>query len=184
MTRWLSHSALLVLCLGGCKKGTAASATPPPAPEIAPEKPVRPAPKGPSGPATPPVPSIADDWPGTDGQLAMYRALSVKDPAPTCAEVEALDPEPLAGLKLIAEEIAMPPYAGMRAATCIVTGHAEAGSDIIVGWMGAPDFGGLVRLALQHVDSWPEPVQTRVREAALAGPHAAVAQPLLERASD
>jgi len=158
--------------------------TPAPVPDIAAEKPVRPAPKGPSGPAAPPVPSIADDWPGTESQLAMYRALSVKDPDPSCADVEALDPEPLAGLQFIAEKIAMPPYAGMRAANCIATGHAEEAADILVGWMGDPNFGGLVRLALQHVDSWPEPVATRVREAALAGPHAAVAQPLLDRAAD
>ncbi len=110
----------------------------------------------------------------------MYRALSVKDPDPKCADVEALDPEPLAGLQLIAEKIAMPPYAGMRAAACIATGHAEDGAEIMVGWMGNPDFGGLVRLALQSYGDWPESVATQVAEAALAGPHAEVAKPILE----
>jgi hypothetical protein len=180
MIRRLSHCVVLVGVLCACKKDGVPATAPPVAAEAAVDKPVRPAPSGPSGPAAPPVPSIADDWPGTETQLAMYRAFSVKDPAPECAEVEALDPEPLAGLQLIAEEIAMPPYAGMRAATCIATRHAEAGVDILVGWMGNPEVGGLVRLALQQVDSWPESVRETVGQAALAGPHAAVAAPLLK----
>jgi len=181
-TRWLSHCLAAALVFSACKKDPLPSIAPDPAPETTRDRPVRPDPKGPTGPGAPPVPSIADDWPGTETQLAMYRALSVRDPDPVCADVEALDPEPLAGLQLIAEKIAMPPYAGMRAATCIVTGHAEDGVDIISDWMANPKFGGLVRLALQHAAEWPDPVFEQVSKAALAGPHAAIAKPILDDA--
>ena len=116
-----------------------------------------------------------DDWPGTKEELALYRALSVKDPEPRCADVEGLVPDPIASLTMIAEDIPMPPWAGTRAATCLVVGHAEEAEDTLRDWVVDEGKAGLARLVLGGVDDIPEEVAVEVVRDALAGPFAAEA---------
>lgn len=105
-------------------------------------------------------------------EQAVYAALSVRDPAPTCAAVEALSPEPAAALKAVVEKAPMPPWAGMRAALCLLEGHASTEGPLFVSWTTHPETAGLARLVVSRIDTLPQPVADAVTVAALAGPHA------------
>ncbi|MCK6506447.1 hypothetical protein L6R53_24250 [Myxococcota bacterium] len=131
----------------------------------------------------PPTPAelLAQQAPGaaaeplapTDAGYAVYRALSVRDPEPTCAEVEALSPTPVETLREVVDRAQQPPWAGMRAANCLVQGHgAEVQADLVA-WVGGADTRGLALLVLDQLDLLPEDVALAVATAALAGPHAA-----------
>lgn len=109
-------------------------------------------------------------WPGTDDGRAMYRAMSVRDPAPDCLTAEALVSDPLAALLEVVELAELPPYAPMRAAQCVVVHHAEEAADALVAWVGDPETAGLGMVALQGLEGMSEPTAVRVTEAALAGP--------------
>lgn len=148
--RLVSRSALVALAIGCASKQ-------PPVPEAGSVE----------GSAT-----IGKNWPGTDAELQLYRALAVRDPEPVCAEVEALVPEPVASLAMIAEDIPMPPWAGMRAASCLARGHAEAAEGKLRDWVVAEEGTGLAILVLQHLDQMPEPVAVELVRDALEGPWA------------
>jgi hypothetical protein len=106
----------------------------------------------------------------------MIRALGMRDGSPPCSEVEALAAEPVPALAGIAENLDMPPWAGMRAADCLLLGHATASQEHIVGWVGDPETKGLALLALKQLDEMPLDVSLSVATAALAGPHADLAR--------
>ncbi len=125
-------------------------------------------------PAPEPVPAPSDDWPGTELQREMHRAFSHRDAAPECAVVTADSEDPLGDLVFLAEEVAMPPHAGMRAAYCVINEHSEAGLDTLVKWSTGPQTEGLARLLFGRLAFLPPEVAATVRDAALAGPHAAL----------
>ena len=95
-------------------------------------------------PARAPAPSPES----VDEVTAVHRALSSRDAGPSCAEVEALTSDPVATLTTIVQTVELPPQAPMRAATCLVDRHAEAASELLVGWMGAEETRGLVSESL------------------------------------
>jgi hypothetical protein len=102
---------------------------------------------------------------------AMVHALSIKDPAPACEQVEALSPDPVALLLRAVNEIQRPPSVPMRAADCLVTRHAPAIEAEMTSWMGDSEKKGLGFLALNHLDAMEPALATRIATAAMAGPY-------------
>lgn len=106
----------------------------------------------------------------TDAGYAVYRALSVRDPEPSCAEVEALSPTPVETLREVIARAQQPPWAAMRAANCLIQGHGPEVQADLVAWVGASETRGLALLVLDQLDLLPEDVALAVATAALAGP--------------
>lgn len=155
--------------LAGCHKGGETEAAPTEMPQVEP------------GPA----PSEQPSQPPADESLsAMIRALSVRDGEPSCAEVEALSPDPVASMRQIVATVQMPPTVPMRAASCLLRGHgAEIEADLL-SWVSAPETLGLAQLVAGDIDSLPPDLGKRVAERALAGPLAEKLQPKLAESAN
>jgi len=102
---------------------------------------------------------------------AMVHALSIKDPAPACEQIEALSPDPVPLLVRAVNEIQRPPSVPMRAADCLVTRHASSIEAEMTGWMGDSQKKGLGFLALDRLDAMEPALATRIASAAMAGPY-------------
>ena len=96
----------------------------------------------------------------------MHRALSHRDGAPPCAEIEALSEAPVDDLKYVVNHISAPPWAGMRAAQCLIERHPAAIEAELDLWVTDPGRVGLGILVLNRLDDLP--VDTAVRVASLA----------------
>lgn len=114
---------------------------------------------------------------------AVYRALSVRDPAPSCEGVEALTETPLETLLFVVDNAQQPPWVGMRAAECLTSRHAEAAEASITAWVSSAETKGLAILALNQLDTMPLAVSLNVARAALAGPEADSARSRIERST-
>lgn len=156
---------LLMLTLLACHK-TPAVEEPPPTEVVAAESEETPVAIQPT--------DVTADWPGTEQQFAIYRTLSHRDGIPECAVVTADSADALGDLVFIAENIPLPPQAGMLAASCVLSDHAEAGVETLVQWSTNPETAGLARLVFGKLGVLSPQVSAAVREAALAGPHAAL----------
>ncbi len=100
-------------------------------------------------------------------QTAMNRALSHRDASPPCAEVEALSKTPVADLKYLVTHVTAPPWAGMRAAGCLISGHPTEIDTELESWVTSPDFAGLGILVLNQIDALPVEIGTRIAALAL-----------------
>jgi len=119
----------------------------------------------------------------TETQDAIYRALSVRDPVPSCDDLAALTDTPVADLQFVVEKASQPPWAGMRAAQCLVTHHADDAKSTIVGWTTSDNTKGLAIIALNGLDRLPLDVALDVAKSALAGPYAEEAQKRVPKAA-
>jgi hypothetical protein len=162
VVRWVLTGVVVGFgVLPGCKKEAPEAVAPPPVPAPA------------------PAPAQAETGPD-----ALLRLLSVHDPEPSCAALDALVPDdPVGALVNVVRTVDMPPTAPMRAARCLVVAHAEAAEPELVAWMGDPTAEGLARLVTTEWAALPTPVAVRVATAGLAGPHAAVVRPTLSAAA-
>lgn len=134
-----------------------------------PETPPEAAPAEQTAPAAQPA---ANQGLSTETQ-AVYKALSVRDPEPECAAVEALTPTPVETLLEVVQRASQPPWAGMRAATCLIVGHGAEVAPTLTAWVEGPDTRGLALLVLDQLDALPEAQAVELATKALAGPHAA-----------
>lgn len=126
----------------------------------------------------------ADAWTPSAPEAELIRALSARDGAPSCAELEAMVPAPVTSMQAIVEHVTMPPWVGMRAADCLVTGHATEIRPVIEGWVTHPDLKGLRILALGQLDAMPADVAVAIATKAIqAGPDAADARRRVARSS-
>jgi hypothetical protein len=124
----------------------------------------------------------ADDWTPSPAQQAMYHALSIRDPAPDCAAVEALSQAPLEDLLVLVDRATMPAWVGMRAASCVTTRHAEAGQATLQGWVVDPQKRGLAILVFNQLDEMPAAVALPLASSALQGPLKADAEKRIRKA--
>jgi hypothetical protein len=104
--------------------------------------------------------------PLTPSQQAMHKALSGRDVSPPCEQLEALSDTPLEDLKVMVERVSAPPWAGMRAAQCLVDRHPDAIGEELDRWVTDPALVGLGILVLNRLDDLP--VATAIRVASLA----------------
>lgn len=119
--------------------------------------------------------AFAAPWTPAPAEAQAVRALSVRDPAPTCAAVVAQLDTPVASLTAIVEHVEIPPWAGMRAAACL-TEQGEAAEASLQAWLERRDRAGAAGLLLHHLDSLPQAMAGRLARRALAGPHAELAK--------
>lgn len=126
--------------------------------------------------------AVPAEAPVGDARDRMVRALSSRDAGPTCAELDAMSSDPVADLTAIVETVAMPPAVPMRAANCLVVGHAAAAEATLLGWVVDPDTKGLALLVADRIDAMPPEIALRVAERALSGPHAATVRASLAAA--
>ena len=119
----------------------------------------------------------------TATQDAVYKALSARDPAPTCAQVEALSDDPVGDLLFVVDHATQPPWAGMRAAACLVDGHAEEVQPRISAWVEGKDTRGFAIMVFERLDTMPLSVATEVATKGLRGPWADDARPHILRSS-
>ena len=118
------------------------------------------------------APVAADEmaWSPSADDEAVYQALSIRDPAPSCEEVEALVPQPVAALRNVVSHAQMPPWAPMRAAHCLISRHGSEVESDLLSWVGQEETLGLGLLVVDEVELLPEELGLRVAKAALAGP--------------
>lgn len=135
--------------------------------------------------APPPPPPPARTAPAApvgegSGFEAVVRALSMRDGAPPCEQVEALSSDPVADLLRVVDTVAMPPTAGMFAAGCLLDRHAQEVAEPVEAWMGEAGNAGLARLVLQRLDALPAATAVRWVQVGLQGPHAAEVRTAVE----
>jgi hypothetical protein len=124
-------------------------------------------------PVSPLLASIALAAPENVGEVV--RALSYRHPV-ACAEIEHLTATPVDTLQHVVATVELPPWAPMRAAECLVRGHAAEVQSSIETWVTDPALTGLGRLVLGDLDAMPVAVAVPVARNALAGHLAAVAR--------
>ncbi len=124
------------------------------------------------------TPVAADDaaWSPSVDDEAVYQALSIRDPVPSCEQVEALVPQPVAALRNVVAHAQLPPWAPMRAAHCLISRHGSEVESDLLAWVGQEETLGLGLLVLDEVELLDEELGLRVAKAALTGPLAAKAQ--------
>jgi len=134
----------------------------------------------PEGDAAAPASDLgADDEAARD---AVYKALIVRDAAPPCSELEAMTTTPAATFLYLVENASQPPWVGIRAAECLIQGHAQSIQPQLESWVSNSETKGLGYLALNHLDAMPIEVATSVATAALAGPEAEGARSRIQNA--
>jgi hypothetical protein len=110
--------------------------------------------------------TVALASPLTASQQAMHKALSGRDGSPPCEQIEALSDTPIEDMKILVSQVSAPPWAGMRAAQCLVDRHPDTIGDELDRWVTEPELVGLGILVLNRLDELP--VATAVRVATLA----------------
>ena len=79
-------------------------------------------------------------------QQQIYRALSVRDPVPTCETIEAMSATPVADLLFVVDHASQPPWVGMRAAQCLVKRHSPEIQPQLEDWVSQEATRGLALL--------------------------------------
>ena len=115
-----------------------------------------------------------------DGIMEVHRALSARDNAAPCEQVEALSTEPVQALLYIVDNATQPPWAGIRAAECLTTRHAEQIQPQLKQWVQTPGTKGFALIVFNNIDRVPEQIADTIIRAALAGPLAEDARPRLQ----
>ena len=114
----------------------------------------------------------APAWDPSPAQERVYKLLSVRDPAPSCQEVEALTETPVETLLWLVDNAAMPPWVGLRSADCLVSGHPTEIEPQATDWMESEGSRGLALLLCDHLDAMDPDLASRLALAGLAGPYA------------
>lgn len=151
-------------------------------PQAEPEPPATPAAETTTSPAASAEPEASGPAPDAAAE-AVYRALSIRDPAPTCESVEALTETPVETLLFVVDNAQQPPWAGMRAAECITSRHAVEAQESIKAWVSSSETKGLAILALNQLDAMPLEVALTVARTALEGPDAESARTRIGRST-
>ncbi len=103
-----------------------------------------------------------------DAQTIYERAL-VRDASPPCDVLTAGVTEPMPALIEITERVASPPSAGMRAAECLIEGHALEIEPTLTAWVTHESTLGFALLVLNRLDTIEPALGERLARAALEG---------------
>ena len=113
------------------------------------------------------APALASEYTPSDDDTAVHRALSARHWDGDCAAVEALAKDSVQTLQNIVDHAKAPAWAPMRAATCLIRGHATDKQPEIERWVTEPELLGLGILSRSMLDDMPEPVAVAVATKAL-----------------
>jgi len=111
--------------------------------------------------------AMAQEWQPSAADLAVHKALSGRHQTHSCAEVEALSDTPVASLRNIVTHATAPPWAPMRAASCLVERHATEVQSDLERWVSDEATLGLGIQTLGQLDLMPEDVAIAVANKAL-----------------
>ena len=114
------------------------------------------------------TPAAAAEWTPSDSDVAVHRALSVRHKTLSCTEVEALSTEPLQTLRNMVAHASAPPWAPMRAASCIVELHPVEAQPDLERWVSDSKLEGLRIQTLKQLPTMPEAVARAVALKAIA----------------
>jgi hypothetical protein len=103
----------------------------------------------------------------TAEQKTIHRALSLRDGAPPCEQVESLSKTPVDDLKFMVAHVTAPPWVGMRAAACLIARHPTEIAAELDTWVTDPNLVGLGILTLNRIDALPVDIGTMVAALAL-----------------
>lgn len=103
-----------------------------------------------------------------DAQTIYERAL-VRDASPPCDVLTAGVASPVSPLIEITERVIAPPSAGMRAAECLIEGHALEVEPTLTSWVTHQATMGFGLLVLDRLDTIDPALGERLANAALAG---------------
>jgi hypothetical protein len=160
----------LAATLIGCGSTTTED---PPAPPAAAEP-------APEAPAPEKDPNLGEWEPSAD-QQKVYDRLKVKKPEPACKDVETGVSDALGAFRGIVEHVTTPPWVPMRAATCLINGHAKDIEPDALKWVADPEQTGLTTVVLGRLDTLPLAMAKTIATAALAGPHKDLAKTRISR---
>jgi len=110
-----------------------------------------------------------------EGHAELVRSLSMRHAVP-CDDLGAGSPTPAVALLYVVDNVAMPPWAPMRAAQCLVDNHAAEATEALQDWVTTPELRGLGRLVLGQLDALPVAIAVPVARAALRGSDPALAR--------
>ncbi len=122
-----------------------------------------------------PSPSAATTL--SEGAQRIYERTLVRDGMPSCAELTADVEEPAAALLEITERVTAPPGSGIRAAECLLEGHALEVEPTLTAWVAHEATLGFGLLVLGRLDELEEGLGERLARAALSGELADRARP-------
>lgn len=92
----------------------------------------------------------------------VVRILSGRDPV-ACSTIDAS----VETLREVVQTVSMPPWVPMRAAHCMIEGHAQTIEDDLSSWVVDPETLGLGLLVLSELDLLPSELAVRVARLAL-----------------
>ena len=92
----------------------------------------------------------------------LMRALSVREGAPSCQDLQAMTETPVAHLRWVVSNVTMPPWAGMRAAECLVRSHGADIAPQLRQWVTDPGYAGLKRIVMGNMDVLPRALATEL----------------------
>ena len=121
---------------------------------------------------------------GTEEEnMAMtVRQLSVYDGNIVCSNLPKQERQ--STLTYIVENISLPPWAPMRAATCLAKLYPEEAQEDLVRWVESPEMKGLAFLLTKQIKTMPDPVAQRIAVAGLNGPFSAEIRTRLAKLND
>lgn len=111
--------------------------------------------------------ATADTPTPTADQQAVYKALSPRHEAPSCDALDAMSEDPVATYAFVIEHAQQPPWAGMRAARCLMVNHPTEAKPHMAKWVTSPEHRGLAILAVQQLDELPLDIATEIATLAL-----------------
>ena len=118
----------------------------------------------------PAVAEVPASWAADSAPARIHQALSVRHPVPSCASVSALSENPIDDLRRVAEADHAPPWAPMRAASCVIA-EGEAARETLAAWITDPHRQGLSELVLRRLHHLPEPLALDLAREALDASH-------------
>ena len=119
----------------------------------------------------------AADLDRSETRAAVARALAMREPVVSCQDIAGISPAPAEDLAWVVEHIRAPPWAGMKAAECLVLHHADVAGPLLHAWVTEPERMGLGWVVLRHLDALPQSLAlTLARAAVQDGPDPAGAR--------
>ena len=101
---------------------------------------------------------------------ATVRQLSVYDGTISCDKLPTKNRQET--LTHIVDNVSLPPWAPMRAATCLTKLYPAEAQEDLIRWVENPKTKGLAFLLTKQIQTLPDPVAKRVASAGLKGPFA------------
>lgn len=124
--------------------------------------------KNPAPGPSPTLPPLNPIEPSSERAYVLKMLSSYEDMG--CPHLAGIAFDPGPHLVDLAETVEMPPWVSIRAASCVMRYHHNDVADHLVHWVSKPEWGGLARVVIAHLDFLSEPDALTVAESALAGP--------------